>query len=67
MIPAEYLDLSLKAVLALHDPRRALGPASADDITAAVGALEAKVAAEDAARAAEQREWLASRIDGLLG
>lgn len=66
-LPDEYLDLTLRSMVALSlgrgHPRGE--PCEVATIVAAVHALDAKIAREDAARAANDAEWLADAVGTL--
>lgn len=64
-LPEEYLQLTLRQVLALHVPHRRPGPASVRQLRLALRRMSQEIAANDAAAAAEQREWLARQFDAL--
>jgi hypothetical protein len=62
-IPEEYLQLTLRQVLNLQIPRRRPGPASLKQLRLALRRMAQQIAANDAAVAAEQREWLGQQCD----
>ena len=66
-LPDEYLDMSLRTVIALatrsSHPRGT--PCEASTVVDAVHALDERIAKEDAARVANDAEWLAHGIEGL--
>lgn len=64
-IPEEFLQLTLRQVLSLQIPRRRPGPASVRQLRLALRRMAQQIAANDAAVAAEQREWLAQQFDAL--
>lgn len=66
MLPPEFLDLTLRQVLALHDPRHPRAkPVTLSRLCRALRRMHAQIRANDAARDAEQREWLAQQFDAL--
>jgi hypothetical protein len=64
-VPEEYLQLTLRQLLALHVPHRRPGPASVRQLRLALRRMAQQIAANDAAVDAEQREWLALQIEAL--
>lgn len=64
-IPEEYLQLTLRQLLGLHVPRRRPGPASVRQLHLALRRLQQQIRDNDAAVAAEQREWLAQQFEAL--
>ena len=65
-IPPEYLALTLAEVLGLYGPRRPEGgPTEVTAITGAIQRLAADLAAKDAAKARDDREWLAGKLEQI--
>jgi len=64
-IPEEFLQLTLRQVLNLQIPRRRPGPASVRQLRLALRRMAQQIAANDAAVAAEQREWIEQQFDQL--
>lgn len=65
-LPDEYLDLTLRSVVALTGRPHPRGtPCEATTVVAAVRALDARIAKEDASRAADDAEWLARSIEAI--
>ncbi len=64
-LPDEYLDMSLRSMVALAagrgHPRGT--PCEVSTIVAAVHALDQRIAKQDAARAADDAEWLAREFE----
>jgi hypothetical protein len=64
MIADEYLDLSLRSVVALASrPHPRDTPIAVKTIVDAVRKLERRIAAQDAADEASDREWLAALFE----
>lgn len=63
MINDAYLDLSLRTVLALHDPRRRPGSVTLTQLFRALRRMHQQLQANEAAAKAEQLNWLADEID----
>ena len=65
-LPDEYLELSIRNVLAISGHLHPHGvPCDVETVVAAVHALDKRIAKEDAARAANDAEWLADAVSGL--
>ncbi len=66
-LPDEYLDMTLRSMVALSlgrgHPRGT--PCEVSTMVDAIHALDARVAVQDAARAADDAEWLALEIEQL--
>jgi len=66
MIPDEYLEMTLRGVVAITGRPHPRGtPCEVSVIVDAVRALDARIAKQDAARAADDAEWLAEQFDSL--
>ena len=63
MIPDDYLDLSLRSIVALTRPHPRDTPIAVETIVEAVHKLERHIAAQDAADEASDREWLAALFE----
>lgn len=64
-IPEEFLQLTLRQLLALHVPHRRPGSASTRQLRLALRRMSQQLRANEAALDAEQREWLAQQLEAL--
>jgi hypothetical protein len=65
MIPAEYLDLTLRQLLALHDPKCPSGPVRVSRLMRSLRRMDAQIRANDEAQRRRERTWLAQQFQAL--